>query len=68
MNLPPVLASHDQLFVNAKRALLEFLGRWLPDWAVLGVSMLVTIGAIAAIAASPIVRPAEVAARRSPVY
>ncbi len=50
MSLPPVLASHDQLFVNAKRALLEFLSRWLPDWAVIGVSMLVTIGAIAAVA------------------
>ena len=44
------MSSLDQLFVNAKAVLLDLAGRILPSWAVPLVSMLVTIGAIAAVA------------------
>ncbi len=44
------MTSLDQLFVNAKAALLTTLGHVLPSWMLPWISMLVTIGAIAAIA------------------
>ncbi len=44
------LSSLDQLFVNAKITLLSLAGRVLPAWAIPWLSILVTIGVIAAIA------------------
>ncbi len=50
MTLPPALASLDQLFVNGKAALLSAAHRVLPAWAMPWVSILIVIGAIAAVA------------------
>jgi len=44
------MSSIDQLFVNAKAALLSLAAQWLPGWAVALVSILLTIGVIALIA------------------
>jgi NADH-quinone oxidoreductase subunit H len=37
----------DQIFVNLKKALLNFLSLFLPDWAVVLSSILISVGAIA---------------------
>ena len=44
------MTSLDQVFVNAKSVLVELARHLLPAWAIPWVSMLVTIGAIAAVA------------------